>query len=174
MSRWSVVSLVLLVRALVAQPTTHPSHGVGTVRFETSCARATQSAFNEGVAWLHSFGFPAAVRSFNDVLAKDSTCAVAYWGLALSAWGNPFAAGIKPNAQLDRGASFATRGRELNTGSERERAYLAAVTKLYDDNRNVDQRTRVLAYRDAMGEVAARYPGDDEASVFYAAALAFS
>jgi hypothetical protein len=99
---------------------------------------------------------------------------VAYWGLALSAWGNPFAAGIKPEVQLARGLEAIERGRALHTGTEREKAYLAAAARLYDNYRGTDQRTRVIAYRDAMADVAARYPRDDEASIFYAAALAFS
>jgi hypothetical protein len=146
------------------------------VHFATSCAPATQPAFEKGVALLHSFGFSGAVESFNEVLAGDSTCVAAYWGLALSAWGNPFAAGIKPNAQLERGLRAVERGRALagTAGTERERSFLAAAAKLYENYSTADQATRVLAYRDAMADVARRHPSDEEASIFYAAALAFS
>ena len=147
---------------------------LGSVRFETSCAPATRQPFVRGVALLHSFGFAGAVRAFNEVLAADSTCVMAHWGLALSAWGNPFAAGLRPNAQLERGLAAVQRGRALVGGTGRERAFLAAAGKLYDNYQSTDQRTRVVAYRDAMAEVAAKYPRDDEASVFYALALAFS
>jgi hypothetical protein len=176
MSRTIFLGFVLLARALVAQPG-QPSHGprgLGAVTLETSCAPSARASFATGAALLHSFGFTGAVRSFNDVLAADSTCAMAYWGLALSAWGNPFAAGIKPNAQLERGLAAVERGRAITGGTERERAYLDAVAKLYDDYQSADQHTRVNAYRDAMADLAARYPRDDEASIFYAAALAFS
>jgi hypothetical protein len=144
------------------------------VRFETSCAPAARPTFEKGVALLHSFGFSEAVRSFEDVLATDSTCVAAYWGLALSAWGNPFAAGIKPNAQLDQGLRAVERGRAINGGTERERAFLGAAAKLYENYPAVDQHTRVIAYRDAMADVARRYPSDEEAAIFYAAVLAFS
>jgi len=150
------------------------SVSLGSVRFETSCAPATREPFVRGVALLHSFGFAGAVRAFNDVLAADSTCVMAHWGLALSAWGNPFAAGIRPNAQLERGLAAIQRGRALGGGTERERAFLAAAGKLYDNYQSTDQQTRVVAYREAMAEVAAKYPADDEASIFYALALAFS
>jgi len=123
---------------------------------------------------LHSFGFAGAVRAFNEALASDTTCVMAYWGLALSAWGNPFAAGIKPDEQLARGLRAVERGRALAGGTERERAFLAAAGLLYENYRTTDQRTRVAAYRDAMAELAARYPRDDEASIFYALVLAFS
>src|SRR5450759_1484147 len=43
---------------------------------------------------------------------------------------------------------------------------------MYDRFETVDQRTRVGAYLDAMGRLAAKYPDDPEASTFYALALA--
>jgi len=174
MSRSHLAGLALLAPALAAQTPSHDAAHLGTVQFEISCASTTRPTFEQGVALLHSFGFTGAVRAFNDVLAADSTCVAAYWGLALSAWGNPFAAGIKPNAQLERGLRAVERGQALRGGTERERSFLAAVAKLYENYPSADQHTRVIAYRDAMGDVARRYPSDEEASIFYAAALAFS
>jgi len=174
MSRSLLAALALLAPALAAQTPGHDAGHLGTVHFETSCAPATRPTFEKGVALLHSFGFSGADQAFNDVLTADSTCIAAYWGLALSAWGNPFAAGIKPNAQLERGLRLVERGRALAGGTERERSYLAAAAKLYEKYPSTDQHTRVGAYRDAMADVARRYPSDEEASIFYAAVLAFS
>jgi hypothetical protein len=176
MSRSLLLGVLLLAPALPAQPGGQRSAGLGTVHFETSCAPSPsiRATFEGGVAQLHSFEFGSSVRSFNEVLARDSSCVMAYWGLALSAWGNPFAAGIKPNAQLERGLAAVEHGRALKTGTERERAFLAAAARLYDNYRATDQRQRVVAYRDAMAELATRFPRDDEASIFYALALAFS
>ena len=174
MSRSLLAALALLAPALAAQTPGHDAGHLGTVHFETSCAPATRPTFEKGVALLHSFGFSGADQAFNDVLTADSTCIAAYWGLALSAWGNPFAAGIKPNAQLERGLRLVERGRALGGGTERERSYLAAAAKLYENYPSTDQHTRVGAYRDAMADVARRYPSDEEASIFYAAVLAFS
>ena len=174
MSRSLLAGLALLAPALAAQTPGHDASHLGTVHFETSCASAARPAFEKGVALLHSFGFAGAVQAFNDVLSADSTCVAAYWGLALSAWGNPFAAGIKPNTQLERGLQIVQRGRALTGGTEREQSYLAAAAKLYENYQSTDQRTRILAYRDAMADVARRNPSDEEAAIFYAAALAFS
>ena len=174
MSRSLLAVLAWLAPALAAQTPSHDGGHLGTVHFETSCARATRPTFEKGVALLHSFGFTGAVQAFNDVLTADSSCVAAYWGLALSAWGNPFAAGIKPNAQLERGLRMVTSGQTRREGTERERAFLAAVATLYENYPSTDQHTRILAYRDAMADVARRYPTDEEASIFYAAALAFS
>ena len=72
------------------------------------------------------------------------------------------------------GRESAGRGKALGAKSEREQAYIAAVGKLYADFENTAQRVRLLAYRDAMHDVAGKYPDDHEAQIFYALALAAS
>ena len=42
---------------------------------------------------------------------------------------------------------------------------------MYADYDKVDHRTRLLAYAKAMEQLAARYPDDDEAQIYYALAL---
>jgi hypothetical protein len=73
---------------------------------------------------------------------------------------------------LQLGRENAERGESRGAKTDRERAYLAAVSNLYRDFGSTPQRARWLAYRDAMGEVAAKYPDDHEAQIFYALALA--
>ena len=147
---------------------------LGQVHFATSCNDPAQSDFNFSVALLHSFQFSRAIEGFNAVLEEDATCAMAYWGIALSAWGNPFAPGTKDTGQLQLGRQSAERGKQLGAKTERERAFLAAVGKLYGDYENTPQHARLLDYRDAMGEIAAQYPQDHEAQIFYALALVVS
>jgi hypothetical protein len=145
---------------------------LGEVHFATSCNEVAQSEFTRAVALLHSFQFSRAIEGFNAVLANDPTCAIAYWGIALSDWSNPFAPGIKDRGQLQLGRENAERGKSLGAKTDRERAYLAAVGKLYSDFERMPQQARLLGYRDAMGEVATKYPQDHEAQIFYALALA--
>ena len=79
------------------------SEKLGTVHFATSCRPEVAPQFDRAVALLHSFEFGASIRAFNDVLAGDSTCAMAAWGIALSRWSNPMAAGNRSPAQLQQG-----------------------------------------------------------------------
>ena len=60
----------------------------------------------------------------------------------------------------------------MGAKTDRERAYFAAVRKLYGDFDGTPQHVRLRAYRDDMGTVAAKYPQDHEAQIFYALALA--
>ena len=144
------------------------------MHFATSCNEVAQKEFNRAVALLHSFQFSRAIEGFNAVLGEDATCGIAYWGIALSDWSNPFAPGMKDKSQLQAGRESAERGKTVGAKTERERAYLAAVGKLYSDYESTPQRARLIAYRDAMGEVAAKYPEDHEAQIFYALAIAAS
>jgi hypothetical protein len=153
----------------------HPSsEKLGTVRFVTSCSPAARPAFGRAMALLHSFEFGPAIAGFGEVSKADPTCAIAQWGIALGRWGNPFAAGNKPAAQLAAGRSAIDQAKAIPAKTERERDYIAAAERLFKDFETVDQRTRLLAYRDAMDRVAARYPDDPEASAFHALALAAS
>src|SRR6185437_14102044 len=91
-----ISSLMLLARA----PAQEHEHGqgsekLGTVQFETSCNAPAQQEFNRGVALLHSFQFSRAIDGFQRTLKADPSCAMAYWGVALSQWSNPFADGLR-------------------------------------------------------------------------------
>ena len=168
------VLLVALLPVVADAQDRQPAEALGTVRFETSCAAPAQPIFTRAVAQLHSFVFAGAVESFTQALEADPGCAIANWGLALSAWGNPFAAGLKPEAALQRGLDAIQRARKAGAKTDRERDFIGAAGALFDDFRTRDQRTRLLAYRDAMAAVAATYPQDVEASIFYALSLAIS
>jgi hypothetical protein len=61
---------------------------LGTVHFAISCS-AVQAEFDRNVALLHNFFYPETVKSFQAVIQEDPSCAMAYWGLAMSELPNP-------------------------------------------------------------------------------------
>jgi tetratricopeptide (TPR) repeat protein len=160
---------------LAAQAYGHDQHGstetLGTVSFGTSCGAAVRADFNRAVALMHSFQFGPAIEGFRGVLGRDPDCTVAYWGIALSSWSNPFA-GFKSPAQLAQGLKAVEAGRAKPPKTARERAYLDAVAHLYVDAARIGQAARLNAYEAAMARVAADYPDDMEARIFDALALA--
>jgi len=172
-----MIAAILLTLAVscIAQEHQHAiSEKLGTVHLATSCNEEAQKEFDRAAALLHSFQFSRAIQGFNAVLGEDAKCGFAYWGIALSDWSNPFALGMKDKSQLEAGRESAERGKTVGAKTERERAYLAAVAKLYSDYENTPQRARLIAYRDSMQAVAGKYPEDHEAQIFYALALAAS
>jgi tetratricopeptide (TPR) repeat protein len=163
--------------AAVAQEHSHLAGAdakLGSVHFATSCTAKSQPQFDRAVALLHSFEFGSAISAFDAALATDPDCAMAHWGIALSRWGNPFAAGLKPAAALQQGRSAIEHARAAKPKSQRERDYIDAAANLYDRFETVSQQNRVNAYSDAMAKVAARYATDTEASIFYALSLSMS
>lgn len=181
----AVVASFVFATSAVAQTSARPTpadqhdhqHGaagqLGRVHFETSCAPAVAAEFDRGLALLHSFWFSAAIDAFTKVLAADPNCGMAHWGIAMSWWSNPFGTTRSPQA-LKAGLAATDAAKALPGGTPRERAYLAAVDVLYRDAATRDQRSRVVAYEQAMGALADAYPKDVEARIFYALALAQS
>ncbi|MEJ7758024.1 MAG: hypothetical protein WKF55_00395 [Gemmatimonadaceae bacterium] len=156
-------------------PSAAPAEKLGTVNFATSCNPGVTSQFNRAVALLHSFEFGAAIKAFEGVIATDSSCAMAYWGIALSRWSNPMAAGSRSPQQLLQGRlAVEAANRVAARATDRERGYINAVAKLYGDSGNVPQRARIAAYELAMRDLVAKQPVDTEAKIFHALSLAAS
>ena len=145
---------------------------LGSVVFNTSCSSTVQPQFNRAVALMHSFQFRNAIEAFDAILKTEPSCSTAYWGIALSSWGNPFAAGLKSTAQLEQGLKAIKQARVSPPKTERERAYVEAVAHLYTNTSTTDQQSRKLGYEEAMAALSAAHPEDTEAAIFYALAVA--
>jgi hypothetical protein len=144
--------------------------GSASVDFQTSCSPAVKDDFNRAVALLHSFWFPEATKMFNAILAKDSNCAMAHWGLALAAWGNPFA-GLKNAKTIEMTRASVEKARATGSPTPRELAYINAVGELVTSTDPTTHAARIAAYDAAMAKVASDNPTDIEARIFYALAV---
>lgn len=143
--------------------------GSDNVSFVTSCAPALRQDFNRAVALLHSFWFAQAIAAFEGVGAKDPSCAIAHWGVALSRWGNPFA-GLRSPQQIELGRAAIQKAQSTGSPTPRERAYINAAAELFTSGDAGTQRARTVAYEQAMERLVRDFPGDMEARIFYALA----
>lgn len=145
---------------------------LGVVDFPNSCAADVQSRFARAVTMLHSFWYEAAAEQFRAVAESDRTCAIAWWGVAMSHW-QPLWEPRGPNPEaFQRGLAAVQKAREAAAGGSRyEQAYIAALEKFYADADVVDHRDRVLAYETAMRALHMQNTEDTEARVFYALSL---
>jgi tetratricopeptide (TPR) repeat protein len=169
MRRSAIAILMSFVFALPAAA--HDStEKLGTVKFPTSCTPAAQAEFTRAVALLHSFWFSYAIKGFDAAAQADPTCGIAFWGAAVSWLGNPLA-GAPPAKDVEVGAATAARGASVGAKTERERDFIAAIGAFYKDYATVPHRTRAQDYEKAMEALAAKYPQDREAAIFYALAL---
>jgi hypothetical protein len=174
MMRYAFVAAALVVSPVLAQePHQHGAPAkLGTVKFVNSCGADVQAAFAHGMALLHSFEFGQAIDAFKTVSDKDPSCGIALWATGLAQWGNPFSPALRPAAQLEAGRKTIERAAAAGAKTPRERGFITASAALFDKFETVDQRTRLRAYRDAMGRLAEQHADDPEASAFYALAIA--
>jgi tetratricopeptide (TPR) repeat protein len=155
----------------LAQPAARAQEGkFGEVNFPISCSAAAQTQFNSAVAMLHSFFFPETVKAFTALAQQEPSCAMAYWGIAISQRPNPLVAPF-PAELMDKGWQAIEAGRVAATKTQREKDWIEALAVFFKDYDKVDLRTRTLAYEAAMARLAERYPDDTEAAIFYALAL---
>jgi tetratricopeptide (TPR) repeat protein len=160
--------------ALAQEDHSQHSHGVtaeslGTVHFPVSCKPDLQPAFTRAVALLHSFGYEESRNAFAGVAEKDPACGMAQWGIAMTYY-HPIWAPPMP-AELAAGRAAAEKAAALGAKTERERGYIAAIGAFYKDSDKADHRTRALAYRTALEDLARRFPDDHEATIFHAMML---
>ncbi len=123
----AALSLMLVARVCAQEHEHAGARGeqLGKVVFATSCRPEAQTRFEHAMALLHSFWWEEGSRAFRAVAVADSTCALAYWGLALNSWGNPFAGGPSGD-NLRRGAAAAVLGGAIGAPTAREQGFLAA------------------------------------------------
>jgi tetratricopeptide (TPR) repeat protein len=177
MRRLGVLSGLLLCAAFAGAPSgalapgEPPTAGgdLGSIDFPTSGSAAAQPAFLRGVLLLHSFEFKAARSAFQSAQKIDPGFAMAYWGEALTynapLWGlQDTEAARKSLEKLGRTPAE----RAARAPTERERAYLASLDRLYGTG---DKAERDRAYSDALGDLARRFPDDLDARAFYALSL---
>jgi hypothetical protein len=175
----SVMREFLLVTALVAVTAFGPSASanaqenadqkLGTVHFATSCNETAQRRFDRAMRYQHSFWYAESKEIYQDALKADPECAIAYWGIALTLLSNPHGAIPTPNLPL--GLAAIEKAKTVGAKTERERDYVDALAVMYVDYDKIPQQERVQSYLKKMAALAAKYPDDDEAQIFYAITL---
>jgi len=139
---------------------------LGTVSFPVSCS--SRASFNRGVALLHDFWYEEARPQFEKIVAAEPSCAMAHWGLAMSAfhqiWDRPDTGAMAKGWREMQAAQ----SRPVKTARERE--YIAALSGFFRPGTE-DFQARIAAYAAAMGTLYAHHPSDVDAGAFYALAL---
>src|ERR1041385_2240356 len=136
-----LAALALGVRLAAQAPEEHGGHAeqLGRVRFATSCRGVAQRGVEHGVAYLHSFWYEKATEAFNAAAAADSSCAMAFWGQAMSLL-HPL---WTPPSSADARVAISAIDRGLAAGkTTRERDYLRAIRAYYADYDRTDPRAR--------------------------------
>jgi hypothetical protein len=126
-----------------------------------------QKFFDQGLTLLFAFNHDEAARSFARAAELDPKLAMAYWGVAL-------VKGPNYNLEADdaqRKAAHDTLQKALklaDTAPEPERDYIRALAKRYSADPKADRQQLAVAYKEAMRELARKYPDDLDAATLYA------
>ena len=162
--------LALMSAALSGSVFAQQDEKLGKLTFPTSCDPKVQADFERGVAMLHSYWFLYARKTFESVLQRDPSCAIAQWGIALDYLGNSLA-GTPTRADAQTAWEALEKARAIGAKTARERDWIEALSAYFRDHDKVPVNKRMAAYNAAMEQLTARYPDDYEAKVFYALTL---
>jgi hypothetical protein len=166
-----LIAFLLLTSSCSQQQSGEVSGGdsFGNISFPISCSADSQKRFNRAVSMLHSFQYPDTVDAFSDIARREPSCAMAFWGIAISLRPNPLVGPVLPEEQR-RGREALQMAELAEQKTAREREWINALSQFYDDDK-VSDEVRTKKYEEAMLRLHERYPDDAEAAVFYALAL---
>jgi tetratricopeptide (TPR) repeat protein len=166
---FAIAVMLLALAAGPARAQDEATRQLGFVHFPTSCNETAQRRFDRAMRYQHSFWYQQSKEIFEETLKADPDCGIAYWGIALSLWNNPH--GQPPAANLAPALAAIEKAQTVGAKTERERDFIAALALLYVDYDKTEYRVRLQKYLKAMEALAARYPDDDEAQIFFAITL---
>ncbi|WOJ95989.1 hypothetical protein R0137_12150 [Congregibacter brevis] len=162
---------------LVARAGAPLLEGLGDFTYPISSDVAgVQRYFDQGMMMAAGFNHAEGVRAFRAAQRLDPVCAMCFWGEALA---------IGPNINVtskgraimmpqDREAAFAAvqKARSLGaTATQKERDLIEAQVQRYNGDPESEREPLDLAYANAMREVAAKYPDDDNVQAMFAEAM---
>jgi tetratricopeptide (TPR) repeat protein len=145
--------------------------GLGDHSFEiTTSSPEAQRYFDQGLMFTYGFNHFEAVRSFEEAVRRDDECAMCYWGVAL-AHGPHINAPMMPDA-VEPAYEVLQRALELAPETtEREQAYIAALSHRYALDPPEDREPLDRAYADAMRDLVESHPDDLDAATLFAESL---
>jgi tetratricopeptide (TPR) repeat protein len=149
-----------------ARPVLYDTLGTYSYKITTNSAEA-QRWFDQGLRLVYGFNHHEAQRAFREAARLDPSCAMCFWGIAITEGSN-----YNDPTNLEREKKAATAAQEavrLSGGARPpERAMIQALAKRHSSDPAAKRETLDRAYADAMREVARQYPDDLEASTFFA------
>lgn len=137
----------------------------------TTNSTEAQRYFDQGLVLSYAFNHPEAIRSFEAAARLDPSAPMPHWGVA-------FALGPNINAMMmadaaQRARRETSRALELValSGTEKERALIAAMDKRYGDDPMAERAPFEQAFAQAMREVAKQFPDDVDVQTIFAESL---
>src|SRR5688500_11179638 len=149
----------------------HLLEGLGDYHFPiTSKHPDVQRWFDQGLMLTYGFNHDAAERSFLKATELDPECAMCWWGASL-VLGPHVNAAMDPQDNADAWSRLQRARALAPMASERERAFIEALSARYAENPPADRKALDEAYAQATRQLVRQRPDDLDAAVFHAEAL---
>lgn len=158
--------------------------GFPLTELRTSCQGVVQQDFERALALLHSFAYEDARRRFTAIAEKDPSCAMAWWGVAMTYYHPIWTA--PDSDEFAAGLAAIRKARALKAESALENDLIRSLETFYTGQVGAatgetgqschgpigaDYRACAVAYRNALEQVYAKHSGNPEAASFFALQL---
>ena len=146
--------------------------GLGTTAPKVTAANPEAGKYAvQGIKFLYGFSHGAAIRSFEQAIKLDPTCAMAYWGIAYANGPHvnfplvppPMAEAAWKNLQLAK--------RYAGTCTPVEKDLIDALSTRYANPQPEDRSPLDKAYADAMRKVWQKHPDDADVGALFAESM---
>ncbi|MFT4605868.1 MAG: tetratricopeptide (TPR) repeat protein [Rhodothermales bacterium] len=156
---------------LAREVTDAQGRSLGSIALTVTCADDAAVHIRRGTALLHNMTYTQAATTFEEAAALDPSCALAYWGQAMS-YVHPLWPDVPTDERFVRGVALLAEARTTGRPSEHDEAYLAALDAYYRDWSVRDETERLAAYLDGWNQAFTAYPEDQELRLFRGLLLA--
>src|SRR5215472_16249672 len=126
-----------------------------------------QAFFDQGLRQIYAFNHDEAARSFKRATELDPKLAMAYWGIA-EAVGPNYNDPASENRFKQAHEAIQKAVDLSSSASPSEKDYIQAMAKRFPADPKSDLKKAAEEYRDAMRDVAKKYPDDLDAATLFA------
>lgn len=131
----------------------------------------SQAYFDQGLTLYYGFNHEAAILSFQQAIALDSNCAMAWWGQAISAGPNINNPVMDSTAKHIAWQTLVKAINHIQDASPVEQRLIYALSKRYSWPPPDDRKPLDSAYALAMRDVYKSFPDDPDVGVLFADAM---
>lgn len=136
----------------------------------TTNSDSAQYYFNQGLGFYFGYHFLEAFASFREATRFDPSCAMAYWGQALSR--GPFYNTYTYKMPKEVPEIVAEMRRTATHVNQKEKDLIAAMNLRYStDMTNTDRTQLNRSYADALGKLTLKYADDSDIKSLYVDAV---
>ena len=169
------LAVVLLGVGLFASSLTHDEplyQGLGTTGRKVTAANPDAAKYvDQGIKFLYGFSHGAAIRSFEQAIKLDPTCAMAYWGIAYANGPHVNFPLVPPPAAEAAWKNLQLAKQNADKCTPVEKDLIDALSTRYANPQPEDRSPLDKAYADAMRKVWQKHPDDADVGAWFAESM---